>query len=205
VTIFVCLDTAAGAIHDGNRKRSDVLGHGARMLLVDLEGVRIPCRSGDGNGPYNRAAVDILDADTLDSMEASIWTGTSGHRSKSVEEFDGQQFDNFITVCDSARVLSGVFWRCKTRASRLRRPCRVYWLRRRTASNISARTRRTPHLARRIRARRSDRVTKVLTSTTEERNYFEALTAGSGFLSVVTGEGNRDPTGPVNSSFDPSS
>jgi len=27
----------------------------------------------------------------------------SGHRSKSVEEFDGQQFDYVITVCDSAR------------------------------------------------------------------------------------------------------
>jgi protein-tyrosine-phosphatase len=30
----------------------------------------------------------------------------SGHRSKSVEEFDGQQFDYVITVCDSARKIA---------------------------------------------------------------------------------------------------
>jgi arsenate reductase len=34
----------------------------------------------------------------------------SGHRSKSVEEFDGQQFDYVITVCDSARETCPVFF-----------------------------------------------------------------------------------------------
>ena len=33
----------------------------------------------------------------------------SGHRSKSVEEFDGQHFDYVITVCDSARETCPVF------------------------------------------------------------------------------------------------
>jgi arsenate reductase len=34
----------------------------------------------------------------------------SGHRSKSVEEFDGQKFDFVITVCDSARESCPVFF-----------------------------------------------------------------------------------------------
>jgi arsenate reductase len=34
----------------------------------------------------------------------------SGHRSKSVEEFDGQHFDTVITVCDSARESCPVFF-----------------------------------------------------------------------------------------------
>jgi arsenate reductase len=34
----------------------------------------------------------------------------SGHRSKSVEEFDGQKFDYVITVCDSARESCPVFF-----------------------------------------------------------------------------------------------
>lgn len=34
----------------------------------------------------------------------------SGHRSKSVEEFDGQSFDYVITVCDSARESCPVFF-----------------------------------------------------------------------------------------------
>jgi len=33
----------------------------------------------------------------------------AGHRSKSVEEFDGQHFDYVITVCDSARETCPVF------------------------------------------------------------------------------------------------
>jgi arsenate reductase len=34
----------------------------------------------------------------------------SGHRSKSVTEFDGQHFDYVITVCDSARETCPVFF-----------------------------------------------------------------------------------------------
>ncbi len=34
----------------------------------------------------------------------------SGHRSKSVKEFDGQHFDYVITVCDSARESCPVFF-----------------------------------------------------------------------------------------------
>ncbi len=34
----------------------------------------------------------------------------SGHRSKSVKEFDGQKFDYVITVCDSAREARPVFF-----------------------------------------------------------------------------------------------
>ncbi len=34
----------------------------------------------------------------------------TGHRSKSVEEFDGQHFDYVITVCDSARESCPVFF-----------------------------------------------------------------------------------------------
>ena len=34
----------------------------------------------------------------------------SGHRSKSVQEFDGQRFDYVITVCDSARESCPVFF-----------------------------------------------------------------------------------------------
>ncbi len=34
----------------------------------------------------------------------------SGHRSKSVQEFDGQEFDYVITVCDSARESCPVFF-----------------------------------------------------------------------------------------------
>jgi arsenate reductase len=42
----------------------------------------------------------------------------SGHRSKSVEEFDGQHFDYVITVCDSARESCPVFFGAADRLHR---------------------------------------------------------------------------------------
>jgi arsenate reductase len=42
----------------------------------------------------------------------------SGHRSKSVEEFDGQHFDTVITVCDSARETCPVFFGAAERLHR---------------------------------------------------------------------------------------
>lgn len=39
----------------------------------------------------------------------------------------------------------------------------------------------------------------------KKSDYFEPLALVSGFLRIVTGEGSLDPTGPVNSSFEPSS
>src|SRR5277367_2350413 len=39
----------------------------------------------------------------------------SGHRSKSVAEFGGQEFDYVITVCDSARETCPVFFETATR------------------------------------------------------------------------------------------
>lgn len=39
----------------------------------------------------------------------------SGHRSKSVNEFDNQQFDYVITVCDNARDSCPVFFNAATR------------------------------------------------------------------------------------------
>jgi arsenate reductase len=41
-----------------------------------------------------------------------------GHRSKSVQEFDGQKFDYLITVCDSARESCPVFFGAAARLHR---------------------------------------------------------------------------------------
>lgn len=40
---------------------------------------------------------------------AEVGIDISGHRSKSVDEFAGQQFDYVVTVCDSAREACPVF------------------------------------------------------------------------------------------------
>jgi arsenate reductase len=40
---------------------------------------------------------------------AEVGIDISGHRSKSVDEFSGQQFDYIITVCDNARESCPVF------------------------------------------------------------------------------------------------
>jgi arsenate reductase (thioredoxin) len=43
------------------------------------------------------------------AVMAELDIDLSGHRSKSVDEFEGQQFDLVLTVCDHARELCPVF------------------------------------------------------------------------------------------------
>jgi arsenate reductase len=58
----------------------------------------------------------------MDELEIDI----SGHRSKSVNEFDEEKFDYVITVCDSARgVLPGLLRRSRAVASQFRRSGRT--------------------------------------------------------------------------------
>jgi len=51
----------------------------------------------------------IVRPEAIDAMK-ELGIDISGHRSKSVEEFNGQQFDYVITVCDSARETCPVFF-----------------------------------------------------------------------------------------------
>ena len=51
----------------------------------------------------------IVRSEAIAAMDES-GIDISGHRSKSVEEFDGQKFDCVITVCDSARESCPVFF-----------------------------------------------------------------------------------------------
>ena len=80
--LFVCT---------GNRARSQM----AEGLLRHLAGDRFEVFSA-GTEPKSLAE------ETVAVME-EISIGVSGHRSKSVDAFVGQEFDYVITVCDSAR------------------------------------------------------------------------------------------------------
>lgn len=51
----------------------------------------------------------IVRPETIAAMK-ELGIDISGHRPKSVEEFDGQHFDYVITVCDSARESCPVFF-----------------------------------------------------------------------------------------------
>jgi arsenate reductase len=51
----------------------------------------------------------IVRPEAIAAME-ELGIDISGHRSKSVKEFDGQKFDYVITVCDSARESCPVFF-----------------------------------------------------------------------------------------------
>jgi arsenate reductase len=44
------------------------------------------------------------------AVMSELGIDVSGHRSKNVEEFEGQQFDYVITVCDNARESCPVFF-----------------------------------------------------------------------------------------------
>ena len=86
--LFVCT---------GNRARSQM----AEGLLRDLAGDRFEVHSG-GTLPSG------MSEHTIEAMR-EIGIDVSGQRSKSVEEFAGQNFDYVITVCDSARQVCPVF------------------------------------------------------------------------------------------------
>ena len=52
------------------------------------------------------------------AVMAELGIDISSHRSKSVSEFDGKNFDYVITVCDSARESCPVFFGASTRLHR---------------------------------------------------------------------------------------
>jgi len=74
---------AEGLLRHDARERFEVESAGTKPSIVRPEAI---------------AAMDELGIDI------------SGHRSKSVKEFDGQKFDYVITVCDSARESCPVFF-----------------------------------------------------------------------------------------------
>ena len=86
--LFVCT---------GNRARSQM----AEGLLRDLAGDRFEVYS-SGTIPSG------ISEYTIEAMR-EIGIDISGQRSKSVDEFAGQEFDHVITVCDSARQVCPVF------------------------------------------------------------------------------------------------
>ena len=86
--LFVCT---------GNRARSQM----AEGLLRDLAGDRFEVYSA-GTIPSG------ISEYTIEAMR-EIGIDISGQRSKSVDEFAGQEFDHVITVCDSARQVCPVF------------------------------------------------------------------------------------------------
>ncbi|MGA2714491.1 MAG: arsenate reductase ArsC [Bryobacteraceae bacterium] len=74
----------------------------AEALLRHDAGERFDVESaGTEPGSVRPEAVAVMSEVGLD---------ISGHRSKSVEEFEGQHFDYVITVCDSARESCPVFF-----------------------------------------------------------------------------------------------
>jgi len=80
--LFVCT---------GNRARSQM----AEGLLRHLAGERFEVRSA-GTEPKSLIPLTI-------AVMREIGIDISGQRSKGVEEFEGQEFDYVITVCDTAR------------------------------------------------------------------------------------------------------
>ncbi len=65
--------------------------------------------AGDGYEVFSAGTRPVgLNPNAIVSM-AEIGIDISGHRSKSVDEFSGQQFDYVITVCDNARESCPIF------------------------------------------------------------------------------------------------
>jgi arsenate reductase len=82
----------------GNSARSQM----AEGLLRHDAGDRFEVESaGTSPGPVRQEAIAVM-------REAGI--DITGHRSKHVDEFAGQQFDYVITVCDNARETCPVFF-----------------------------------------------------------------------------------------------
>jgi arsenate reductase len=73
----------------------------AEGLLRNMAGDRFEIQSA-GTAPSQ------VRAEAIEAMR-EIGIDISGHRSKSVDEFTGQQFDHIITVCDNARESCPVF------------------------------------------------------------------------------------------------
>jgi len=81
----------------GNSARSQM----AEGLLREIAGDRFEAFSA-GTRPAG------LNPNAVTAM-AEIGIDISGHRSKAVDEFDGQQFDYVITVCDNAKESCPIF------------------------------------------------------------------------------------------------
>jgi len=75
----------------GNSARS----HMAEGLLRAIAGDRFEVESAG-------VAPSLVRPEAIEVM-SEVGIDISGHRSKSVAEFDGQRFDHVITVCDNAR------------------------------------------------------------------------------------------------------
>ena len=87
--------------------------------MSDKKRVLILCtgnsaRSQMAEGLLRHVAGDYFDVESAGTKPGSVrpeaiavmrelGIDISGHRSKSVQDFDGQKFDHVITVCDSAR------------------------------------------------------------------------------------------------------
>lgn len=81
----------------GNSARSQI----AEGLLRSFLGGKVEVHSaGTHPSRVNPLAIEVMKELAID---------ISGHRSKSVNEFAGQEFDYVITVCDSARETCPVF------------------------------------------------------------------------------------------------
>ena len=81
----------------GNSARSQM----AEGLLCSSSGGKIEVRSaGTRPSRVNPIAIEVMQ---------ELGVDISGHRSKSVDEFAGQEFTYVITVCDSARETCPVF------------------------------------------------------------------------------------------------